>query len=188
MAPLDATSCWVLGQTASQQRRSFCHLQVVGGGTRHQPSVGHHKRWRVSIPVIHWFVQVCRGWERVLAQRIPFIFDFAMYIEIKDEISHSVQRFSVKCGCVWHLFSEVPLLLRAVSAGGEVAVMSWLLVTKLRTCGKLSTLIIWTLHYKQTMYMAPSHCVLCTAQSFVCIYRQMTYQPLCSSGTAPLED
>ena len=96
MAPLDATSCWVLGQTASQQRRSFCHLQVVGGGTRHQPSVGHHKRWRVSIPVIHWFVQVCRGWERVLAQRIPFIFDFAMYIEIKDEISHSVQRFSVK--------------------------------------------------------------------------------------------
>ena len=145
MAPLDATSCWVLGQTASQQRRSFCHLQVVGGGTRHQPSVGHHKRWRVSIPVIHWFVQVCRGWERVLAQRIPFIFDFAMYIEIKDEISHSVQRFSVKCGCVWHLFSEVPLLLRAVSAGGEVAVMSWLLVTKLRTCGKLSTLIIWTL-------------------------------------------
>ena len=37
--------------------------------------------------------------------------------------------------------------------------------------------------------MAPSHCVLCTAeQSFVCIYRQMTYQPLCSSGTAPLED
>ena len=113
---------------------------------------------------------------------------FAMYIEIKDETSHSVQRFSVKCGCVWHLFSEVPLLLRAVSAGGEVAVMSWLLVTKLRTCGKLSTLIIWTLHYKQTMYMAPSHCVLCTAQSFVCIYRQMTYQPLCSSGTAPLED
>ena len=187
MAPLDTTSCWARRAVSSG---GACHLQVAGGGTRldqpHQPSVEQHQRWRVPIPFIHWFVQVGRGrkeesrkyWLNFCNvnrdQRWNLAFSAEVFSEGNVEMSGTSSAKS-------HWYCELSLLgaklwwwLGFWSPSSKLVgnCQHWLWLFEHYTTSKLQT----TWHH------------LTTAQSFVCIYRQMTYQPLCSSGNAPLED